>query len=112
MTKFPRLMAPRAANFYDFLAYRCVFSYAVKEVAMVQPHTIKRSKTMAEKPKYYNVCKVKKTKSGKEIWTKLGVVFPHKNSDGFKLSIDEGISVSGDLVITLPKAGEEPESEE
>ena len=64
---------------------------------------------MAEKPKYYNVSKVTQTKAGKDIWTKVGVLFPNKNTDGFKLRIIEGISVTGDLVITLPKAGEEPE---
>lgn len=67
---------------------------------------------MAEKPKYYNVSKVSKAKNGKEIWTKVGVLFPNKNTDGFKLIITEGISVTGDLAITLPKAGEEQEVEQ
>ncbi|HEX7734553.1 MAG TPA: hypothetical protein VF458_06815 [Ktedonobacteraceae bacterium] len=66
---------------------------------------------MAEKLKYYNVSKVTKTKDSKDIWTKVGVLFPHKNSDGFTLRIVDGISVSGDLVITLPKAGEEQPEE-
>jgi hypothetical protein len=67
---------------------------------------------MAEKVKYYNVSKVTKTKKGKDIWTKVGVLFPNKNSDGFQLQITEGISITGDLAVTLPKAGEEPETEE
>jgi hypothetical protein len=65
---------------------------------------------MAEKPKYYNVSKVNQTKDGKDIWTRVGVLFPNRNTDGFKLRIIEGISVSGDLVISLPKAGEEQEN--
>ena len=62
--------------------------------------------------KYYNVSKVTKSTHGMDIWTKVGVLFPHKNSDGFKLRIIDGISVSGDLVITAPKAGEEEENAE
>lgn len=62
---------------------------------------------MTEKPKYYNVSKVTKTSKDTDIWTKVGVLFPHKNTDGFRLRIIEGISVSGDLVCSLPKAGEE-----
>lgn len=65
---------------------------------------------MAEKTKYYNVSVVTQTKGGKDIWTKVGVLFPNKNTDGFQLKITEGISVSGDLAITLPKAGEEQEA--
>lgn len=38
-------------------------------------------------------------------WTRVGVAFRWKNgSDGFKLIIEPGISVSGELTLVPPKA--------
>ncbi|HLG63112.1 MAG TPA: hypothetical protein VKY19_14325 [Ktedonosporobacter sp.] len=62
--------------------------------------------------KYNNVFIVSKTKGGKDIWTKVGVEFPHKNGEGSKIIIIPGLTVSGELVTRPPKASEASQDDE
>lgn len=44
----------------------------------------------------------------KTFWHKVGVVWPHKNKEGFSLHIIPGVSVSGKIVLLPPKENDEP----
>jgi hypothetical protein len=43
----------------------------------------------------------------KTAYTRVGVAFPHKKGSGFNIQIQEGISVSGQLVALPPRPREE-----
>ena len=47
-------------------------------------------------------------KGGKGFWHEVGVVWPHKNGNGFDVVLYEGISIHGRIVCTERK---EPEPE-
>ena len=42
----------------------------------------------------------------KAFWREVGVAWPHKRGGGFDIVIHEGLSVSGRLVCSTPKAAE------
>ncbi len=50
---------------------------------------------------------------GKErtSYHRVGVMFPHRNGDGFNIRITSGISVTGELVALPPRAKAEPNGE-
>jgi len=52
----------------------------------------------------YVVSTIGKDGSEKEIWTRVGTLFPFKESEGYHLNITPGLSVSGQIVIRPPKA--------
>lgn len=63
---------------------------------------------------YLNVCVVTEkpiegSDEKKTYWTKVGAAFPFKDSDGFRVVITQGISVSGELVVIPPKAQDDPD---
>jgi hypothetical protein len=41
-------------------------------------------------------------------WREVGAVWPHKNGNGFDITIYDGLAVSGRIVCTEPKPKEEP----
>ncbi len=45
----------------------------------------------------------------KTYWTKVGAAFLFKESEGYRVVITEGISVSGELVLLPPKAQDHTE---
>jgi hypothetical protein len=51
----------------------------------------------------YRAFVVKEYGEGKAHWTEIGVVWEHKQTDGFTLDITEGIAVSGRVVLLPPK---------
>ncbi|WP_417466151.1 hypothetical protein [Kordiimonas sp.] len=57
----------------------------------------------SKQPAYlaYSVTNTEQT--GKSIWTRIGVVWPHKNEDGFTLQLD-CVPLDGRLVLREPKA--------
>ncbi len=52
---------------------------------------------------------IKGSDETKTYWTKVGAAFPFKESEGYRLVITEGISVSGELVLLPPKAHDNAE---
>ena len=54
---------------------------------------------------------VNEGKNGKSYWRDVGAVWPHKNGNGFDITIYEGLAVSGRIVCTEPKQKEEPQQE-
>ena len=63
---------------------------------------------MSNKPTHYAYI-VTPAKQGGErdaYWHRVGAVFAHKNGKGFDLVIPDGISLSGRVVCTEPKAEE------
>jgi len=42
-------------------------------------------------------------------WLKVGVAWLHKDSEGFNVVIEEGLSVSGKMVVRVNKEKEEKE---
>ncbi len=46
-------------------------------------------------------------KGGKGLWHEVGVVWPHKNGNGFDVVLYEGISIHGRIVCTEPKEKEQ-----
>lgn len=58
---------------------------------------------------YQNVYVVNEFESNgeeKSNWTKVGAAFPHESGNGFNIQINDGLSVSGKLVILPPKEKE------
>lgn len=49
---------------------------------------------------------VNEGKDGKSYWREIGAVWPHKNGNGFDITIYEGIAISGRIVCTEPKEKE------
>ena len=74
----------------------------------MQPNN-RRRKTMSSEPTHraYVVTPSKDGKKG--FWHEVGSVWPHKNGNGFYVVIHEGMSVSGRIVCTEPKAKEPAE---
>ena len=60
---------------------------------------------MSSQPSHraYVVSKAKEGSDQKGFWHDVGVIWPHKNGDGFDLVIHEGISLSGRVVCTKPR---------
>jgi hypothetical protein len=60
---------------------------------------------MSSKPSHraFVVTTPKEGSDQKGHWHQVGVIWPHKNGNGFDLQIYEGISVSGRVVCTEPK---------
>jgi hypothetical protein len=54
---------------------------------------------------------VNEGKNGKSYWRDVGAVWPHKNGNGFDITIYEGLAVSGRIVCTEPKPKEEAQQE-
>jgi hypothetical protein len=66
----------------------------------------KGENTMSSKPSHraHVVTEAKQGTDQKSRWYEVGVVWPHKNGKGFDVVIPPGISVSGRIVCTEPKA--------
>ena len=64
---------------------------------------------MSKPTHYAYVVTEPKTPEGKNIWHRIGAVWPHKDGIGFDLVVANGIAVSGRVVCTTPK--EKPEGE-
>jgi len=61
-------------------------------------------------PKYLGVFVTEDYQSNgedKTSYTRVGAAFPHRNGSGFNIQIQEGISVSGQLVALPPRPREE-----
>ena len=61
-------------------------------------------------PKYLGVFVTEDYKSNgeeKTAYTRVGAAFPHRKGPGFNIEIQEGISVSGQLVALPPRPREE-----
>jgi len=54
----------------------------------------------------YVVNEIGKGDSKREIWTRVGTLFPFENSEGYHLVIPDGISVSGTIVVRPAKKDE------
>jgi len=52
----------------------------------------------------YVVVEPKEGSDRKATWVEVGAVWPHKNGNGFDVVIPPGISASGRIVCTEPKA--------
>jgi hypothetical protein len=63
---------------------------------------------MSNKPTHhaYVITAARQGSNRDDYWHRVGSVFPHKNGNGFDLVIPEGISLSGRVVCTEPKAEE------
>lgn len=57
--------------------------------------------------KAYLVIDPKEGSERKARWLEVGAVWPHKNGEGFDLTIPEGLAVSGRIVCVVPKFEEE-----
>ncbi|EAS2064045.1 hypothetical protein ACFFW7_003532 [Salmonella enterica] len=44
-------------------------------------------------------------------WTKVGVVFPHKNKPGLNIILIPGIAVTGKLVLLEPREDASPQTD-
>jgi hypothetical protein len=55
----------------------------------------------------YVVTPGKEGSDKKGFWHEVGVVWPHKNGNGFDIVIHEGMSVHGRIVCTEPKEPKE-----
>jgi hypothetical protein len=66
---------------------------------------------MSSKPSHraYVVTKSKE-EGGKGFWHEVGVVWPHKNGNGFDIVLHEGIAATGRIVCTEPKPKDEAQS--
>lgn len=51
----------------------------------------------------YVVSEPKEGSDRKPIWRAVGVVFPHRNGNGFDVLIHDQIAVSGRITCTEPK---------
>lgn len=47
------------------------------------------------------------TRNEKTHWTKVGAAFPAKSGDGFDLVINDGIAVSGRMILRTPRQRED-----
>ena len=52
----------------------------------------------------------RKDDEDKKDWRRVGVVWPHKNGDGFDVVIYDQVAVSGRIVCTVPKETEAEET--
>lgn len=57
--------------------------------------------------KAYLVIDPKEGSERKARWLEVGAVWPHKNGEGFDLTIPNGLAVSGRIVCVVPKLEEE-----
>jgi hypothetical protein len=63
---------------------------------------------MSTKPTHnaYIVTEPKEGSDQKAFWHKVGSIWPHSNGEGFDIIIPAGLSVTGRIVCTKPKATE------
>ncbi len=59
------------------------------------------------KPTYLVYAVKNRGRNQKAIWTRIGAAWPHKGGNGFSIEL-EALPVDGRLVLTPPKADENP----
>jgi hypothetical protein len=61
---------------------------------------------MSNKPSHiaYVVAQPEEGSDRKAVWHRVGSVWPHKKGNGFDLVIPPGVTLSGRIVCTEPKA--------
>ena len=63
--------------------------------------------TTAKKPTHRAYVVPAANEGKKAFWHEVGVVWPHKNGNGFDIVLNEGISVHGRIVCTEAKEKDE-----
>jgi hypothetical protein len=62
---------------------------------------------MSNKPSLYAYAVKERGRNQKSIWTRIGAAWPHEKGKGFTIEL-EAFPIDGRLVLTEPKADEQP----
>jgi hypothetical protein len=62
---------------------------------------------MSNKPTYYAYAVKDRGRNQKSVWSRIGAAWPHEKGNGFTIQL-EALPLDGRLVLTEPKADDQP----